>query len=266
MTNEYMEVPTVDCAMNFDHHMHHHGYGFGFSPNIKQYKIVRIPRVTTNGLFVADIFTFDTLGTCSIGKWTSVSIMPFTTIGRNDGFYLNGRLYWIGSLVVGRVNSHCLLCFDVEHENFEEICFPGVGRQPVGTLVSCFEIQVFNGSLYLSGFDFESCWDFHVWKMMEQDCSWTKEFVVPLLFHPRAYYSRDYMISKFYHLQFIKAFEDGKFLFAVFQMELILYDPKTKKTEALDHKLYHGIEEKLWIYEIDSFNFGSIPNILGLNS
>lgn len=100
---------------------------------------------------------------------------------------------------------------------------------------------------------------------MEQDYSWIKEFVILLPLLRVAHYSRKYMITQFNHLQLIKTFEDGKILCIVFQMNLILYDPKTMKIETFEHKLHNGTEEKLWIYQIRSFNFCSLQRILGLN-
>lgn len=101
---------------------------------------------------------------------------------------------------------------------------------------------------------------------MERD-SWIKEFVISLSSKVSMVvhcYIKYYKGSK-YHLQLIKTIEDGKILCLVFGRDLILYDSKTKQTVAVDDKLQDGTKEKLWIYEIEPFNFGSLRKILGVN-
>ncbi|CAK9321269.1 unnamed protein product [Citrullus colocynthis] len=145
MTNEYTQVPSHDYGGATDSY----GYGFGFSPNTKQYKIVRLPRATMTPAAILFV------GGC--GKWTSVTIPSIYALSRNHGIYFNGGLYWRGyHFVVPRFHTRrFILRFDLENEKFEEISLPQIEEQNFHS--DDFGFQFFNGSLYASNFNDESC-------------------------------------------------------------------------------------------------------------
>ncbi|KGN59660.1 hypothetical protein Csa_001105 [Cucumis sativus] len=287
ITNEYVELPLNDAWKKTFYTGY--SFGFGYSPNKKQYKIVKLSSIR-RGLYVADIFTIGTFTRGSYGKWSRVPILiRFCVLGSGDGVYLNGSLYWNGYngnyLDMRNGGKVVLLRFDVEDEKFEVVSFPHGVEDEVFRGSS--NIWIFNNTLYLSCFDFNTnngIGRFHVWKLMEEGYSWFKleqEFVIrqPISNHwstvallhyirylkYRGYYDFSSSCTR-YHFQLIKVFEDEKMLFLISRKALILYDSKTEQFEVTYNDLNQDQDGKLWIYDIDySLNVDSLPKTLGVN-
>ncbi|KGN59658.1 hypothetical protein Csa_001357 [Cucumis sativus] len=256
-------------------------FGFGYSPNKKQYKIVKlslikIPHLRSSYVashlrssYVAEIFTIGKFARGRHGKWRQNRV-PAVRVLWSFGVYLNGSLYWKAYNTTRIRANAVLLRFDVEDEKFEVVSFPQVVRDDAFLISS--NIWIFNNTLYVSYFDSKiDMGSFHVWKMMEEDYSWVKleqKFAIMKSIKDHfslmmVSYIRDYMIRC--HFQLIKVFEDETMLFLISQRALILYDSKIDQFEAVHDELNQDQDGKLCIHEIDSLNFDSLAKTLGVN-
>ncbi|KGN66126.1 putative F-box protein At1g46984 [Cucumis sativus] len=241
ITNEYFKLPT---SRSKGDRVPNYCYGLGFSPTTNQYKLARTH--FTHDEFIVDIFAFGT--SC---EWTPVGSVP-NFLNEYHGVYLNGGLYWVGSqkLPNGGISDYTEVIYrlDLKDEKFEKISFPlDGGDDPY--------IAVYNGTLYLT-FCCED-FDYHAWKM-EEDFSWSKEFVLAL--PENVHHSlRHHPIG--YYLQLIKFCEDGNILCLYAGILLILYDPSTQTVEILTNQDFE-IKEAMWVHQIESFSFNSLHNIL----
>ncbi|XP_038880514.1 putative F-box protein At1g46984 [Benincasa hispida] len=242
MTNEYFKLPTFRSKGDS---VKDYFYGLGFSPRTKQYKLARTHYVCHE--FIVEIFAFGT--SC---EWTPVGSVPYF-LNEYHGVYFNGGLYWVGGQQLPNAGlSDVIYRLDLEDDKFKQISFPLDGDDE-GDFPY---IGVYNDTLYLT----LCCGDFeyHVWKM-EEDFSWIKEFVLALPENVHHSLPRHHPIG--YCLQLIKACEDGNILCLCAGLYLILYDPKTETTELLTDQDFE-IKKHMWVYQIDSFNFNSLHNIL----
>lgn len=250
MTNEYIKLPFLPKTNKA------YSYAFGFVPQTKQYKILRCLQHKHTTL--VEIFAFGT----SNPQWTHVGAMPFH-LRSSHSTYFNGALYWVG-VHLQQPYTNVVYRFDVKDEVFKQISFPllGGGLLETPTFYYFFFFGVLNDALYLTFSQFKLK-EYDVWKMEQDSYSWIKMYVVPTPQDLVCLQGYDFttLLYRSHHLQLIKTYEDGNILCLQAGLDLFLYHPETGRTQTLtpqdDQNKRHFL-----VYQIDSFHFDSLYNIL----